>query len=52
MGAKVLLDACQSVPHMATDVQAMGADFIVFSAHKMCGTTGMGILWGRCRIFL
>jgi len=46
-GAKVLIDACQYVPHHACDVQAMGADWIAFSAHKMCGPTGIGALWGR-----
>jgi cysteine desulfurase/selenocysteine lyase len=35
------------VPHLPTDVQAMGADFLAFSAHKMCGPTGVGVLWGR-----
>ena len=47
VGAKVLLDACQSVPHMPVDVQALGADWIVASGHKMCGPTGIGFLWGR-----
>lgn len=46
-GAKVLVDACQSVPHMPTDVSAMGADFVAFSAHKMLGPSGIGVLWGR-----
>lgn len=46
-GAVVAIDACQSVPHMPTDVMAMGADFISFSGHKMCGPTGVGVLWGR-----
>jgi len=46
-GAKVLLDACQSVPHMPVDVQALGVDWIVASGHKMCGPTGIGFLWGR-----
>ncbi len=46
-GAKVLIDACQSVPHMATDVTAMGADFVAFSGHKMLGPSGIGVLWGR-----
>lgn len=46
-GAKVLLDACQSVPHMKVDVQALGVDWIVASGHKMCGPTGIGFLWGR-----
>ena len=45
--ALVLIDACQYVPHLATDVQAWGADFVAFSAHKMCGPTGIGALWAR-----
>jgi cysteine desulfurase/selenocysteine lyase len=45
--ALVLVDACQYVPHVATDVQAWDADFIAFSSHKMCGPTGIGALWGR-----
>ena len=47
VGAVVLLDACQSVPHMPVDVQALGADFVVASAHKMCGPTGIGFLYGK-----
>jgi cysteine desulfurase / selenocysteine lyase len=46
-GALVLVDAAQSVPHLPVDVQALGVDFLVFSAHKMCGPTGIGVLWGR-----
>ena len=46
-GALVLLDACQSVPHMRVDVQQLDVDFLVASAHKMCGPTGAGFLWGR-----
>jgi len=46
-GALAVVDACQYVPHVPTDVQAMGADFLAFSAHKMCGPTGIGVLWGR-----
>lgn len=46
-GAIVLVDACQSVPHMPVDVGAIGCDFFVASAHKMCGPTGVGFLWGR-----
>jgi cysteine desulfurase/selenocysteine lyase len=45
--AVVLLDACQSVPHMPTDVQDLGVDFLAASGHKMCGPTGIGFLWGR-----
>lgn len=44
-GACVLVDACQSVPHLPTDVTAWGADFVAFSAHKMLGPTGIGGLW-------
>ncbi|XP_021734278.1 cysteine desulfurase 1, chloroplastic-like [Chenopodium quinoa] len=47
VGAKVLVDACQSVPHMAVDVQSLGADFLVASSHKMCGPTGVGFLYGK-----
>jgi cysteine desulfurase/selenocysteine lyase len=46
-GALVLVDGAQSVPHLSVDVQALGADFLAFSAHKMCGPTGVGVLWGR-----
>jgi cysteine desulfurase/selenocysteine lyase len=46
-GAIAIVDGCQSVPHNLTDVQAMGADFLVFSSHKLCGPTGIGVLWGR-----
>lgn len=46
VGAKVLLDCCQSVPHMPVDVQKLGADWIVASGHKMCAPTGIGFLWG------
>jgi cysteine desulfurase/selenocysteine lyase len=46
-GAIAIVDACQSVPHQPTDVQAWGADFAVFSSHKMCGPSGVGVLWGR-----
>lgn len=44
---KIVLDACQSVPHMNVDVQKLGVDFMVASGHKMCGPTGIGFLWGR-----
>ncbi len=47
VNAKVLIDGAQSVPHMPVDVQAMDADFFVFSGHKMCGPTGIGILYGK-----
>ena len=46
-GAVTLVDAAQSVPHLKVDVQALDADFLAFSAHKMCGPTGIGILYGR-----
>lgn len=48
VGAKVLLDACQSVPNRPVDVKALGVDFLVASGHKMCGPTGIGFLWSRC----
>lgn len=47
VGALVLLDACQSVPHMPIDVGSLDVDFLVFSGHKMLGPTGVGVLWGR-----
>ena len=46
-GARVLVDAAQSVPHLPTDAAALGADFLVFSGHKMCGPTGIGVLYAR-----
>jgi len=46
-GAKVLIDACQSVPHMPIDVQAIGCDWLVASGHKMCAPTGIGFLYGQ-----
>jgi cysteine desulfurase/selenocysteine lyase len=46
-GALAFVDGCQSAPHDLTDVQAMGADAFAFSAHKMCGPTGIGALWAR-----
>jgi cysteine desulfurase/selenocysteine lyase len=49
-GALVSLDACQYVPHNATDVVELGCDFLSFSAHKMCGPTGIGVLWGRAEL--
>lgn len=49
-GAKVLIDACQSVPHMKVDVQAMGCDWLVASGHKMCGPTGAGFLYGKLAV--
>ncbi len=47
VGALALVDAAQSVPHMPVDVQALDCDFLVFSGHKMCGPTGIGVLYGR-----
>ncbi|GAB2211270.1 hypothetical protein Droror1_Dr00016563 [Drosera rotundifolia] len=49
-GAKVLVDACQSVPHMVVDVQGLDADFLVASSHKMCGPTGVGFLYGKSEL--
>ena len=46
-GALAIVDGCQSAPHQPTDVQAWGADFVAFSSHKMCGPSGVGVLWGR-----
>jgi len=47
VGAVVVLDACQSVPHMKVDVVELGIDFLAFSGHKTVGPTGVGIMWGR-----
>ena len=49
-GAKVLIDACQSVPNMPVDVQALGCDWLVASGHKMCGPTGAGFLYGKLEV--
>jgi len=49
-GAVTLVDAAQSVPHIAVDAQALGADFLAFSAHKMCGPTGIGVLYGKVEL--
>ena len=46
-GALVAVDACQYVPHLPTAVTDFDADFLAFSSHKMCGPTGIGVLWGR-----
>ena len=46
-GAVIIVDAAQAAPHRRVDVQALGADFLAFSAHKMCGPTSVGALWGR-----
>lgn len=47
VGAVVVVDASQSVPHQSVDVTALGADLVAFTGHKMCGPTGIGVLWGR-----
>jgi cysteine desulfurase / selenocysteine lyase len=49
-GARVLIDACQSVPHMPIDVQAMDCDWLVASGHKMCAPTGIGFLYGKLEL--
>lgn len=49
-GAKVLIDACQSVPHMPIDVQALDCDWLVASGHKMCAPTGIGFLYGKLEL--
>lgn len=46
-GAVIAVDGAQSVPHIPTDVKELGIDFLSFSGHKMCGPTGIGVLWGR-----
>jgi cysteine desulfurase / selenocysteine lyase len=50
VGALVLVDAAQSVPHMPVNVQELNADFLAFSGHKMCAPTGIGVLWGQRRL--
>ena len=47
LGITTLVDAAQSAGHMPVDVQAIGCDFLAFSGHKICGPTGIGVLWGR-----
>ncbi len=49
-GAKVLIDACQSAPHMPLDVQDMDCDWLVASGHKMCAPTGIGFLYGKLEV--
>jgi cysteine desulfurase/selenocysteine lyase len=49
-GAVTLVDAAQSVPHLSVDVQSLDADFLAFSAHKMCGPTGIGALYGKMEL--
>ena len=50
VGALVMLDCSQSVPHLPIDVAALGADLIAFTGHKMLGPTGIGVLWGRAAV--
>jgi cysteine desulfurase/selenocysteine lyase len=50
VGAVVVLDACQSVPHMPIDVKDLDVDFLTFSGHKAVGPTGVGVLWGRAEL--
>ncbi|MDR5710383.1 MAG: cysteine desulfurase [Armatimonadota bacterium] len=50
VGAVVVVDGAQSVPHMPVDVRELGCDFLAFSGHKMCGPTGIGVLWGRLEL--
>ena len=47
VGALCIVDAAQSVPHMPVDIKKLGCDFLAFSGHKMCGPTGIGVLWGK-----
>ena len=49
-GAIAIVDACQYVPHNVTDVTAWDADFVAFSSHKMCGPSGIGVLWGKMEL--
>ena len=51
-GAIVVCDAAQAAPHMRLDVQALGADFVAVSGHKMLGPSGIGFLWGRAELLL
>ena len=50
VGAVVILDACQSVPHLAVNVKELDIDFLAFSGHKAVGPTGVGVLWGRSEL--
>ncbi|HEX8654678.1 MAG TPA: cysteine desulfurase [Allosphingosinicella sp.] len=50
IGAKLLIDGCQAVPRMPVNVEDLGCDFYVFSAHKLYGPTGIGVLWGRAEL--
>ena len=49
-GAVVVIDGAQSAPHLPVDVQALGCDFFAFSGHKVCGPSGIGVLWGRAEL--
>ena len=49
-GAIAIVDGCQYVPHNITDVQAWNADFLAFSSHKLCGPSGVGVLWGKAAL--
>ena len=49
-GAVMVVDAAQAAPHKAIDLQALGADFLAISAHKMCGPSGVGALWGKTEL--
>ena len=49
-GAIMVVDAAQAAPHRRIDVQALGCDFLAFSSHKLCGPTGVGVLWGRAEL--
>jgi len=46
----MVVDAAQAAPHRRIDVQALGCDFLAFSSHKLCGPTGVGVLWGRAEL--
>ena len=50
VGALCLVDASQYVPHRPTDIEELGCDFLAFTGHKMCGPTGIGVLWGRSEL--
>ncbi|MCD2315985.1 cysteine desulfurase [Sphingomonas sp. IC-11] len=50
VGAKILIDGCQAVPRLPVDVVDLNCDFYVFSAHKLYGPTGLGVLWGRAEL--
>jgi cysteine desulfurase/selenocysteine lyase len=50
VGAVVVLDACQSVPHMKVDVKELNIDFLAFSGHKAVGPTGIGVFWGKAEL--